>query len=69
MRFVFTIFHTAGKTLHVADALSRAPVRNANADELKTEENLQILVNALMQCLPASKTKVEEIKKLPRTVS
>ena len=30
MRFLFTIFHTAGKNLHVADALSRAPVRNAN---------------------------------------
>ena len=64
MRFSFTIFHTAGKNLHVADALSRAPVRNANADELKTEENLHIFVNALMQCLPASKKKLEEIKRL-----
>ena len=69
IRFVFTIFHTAGKNLHVADALLRAPVRNGNADELKTEENLHILVNAWMQCLPASKKKVEEIKRLLRTVS
>ena len=64
MRFSFTIFHTAGKNLHVADALSRASVRNANADELKTEENLHIFVNPLIQCLPASKKKLEEIKRL-----
>ena len=64
MRFSFTIFHTAGKNLHVADALSRAPVRNANVDGLKTEENLHIFFNALMQCLPASKKRLEELKRL-----
>ena len=63
IRFTFTIFHTAGKNLHVADALSRAQFRDANADKLKTEENLHIFVNALIQCLPASKKKLEEIKK------
>ena len=62
--FSFTIFHTTGKNLHATDALSRVPVRNANADEIKTEENLHIFVNALMQFLPASKKRLEEIKRL-----
>ena len=64
MRFSFTIFHTTGKNLHVTHALSRAPVRNANMDEIKTKENLHIFIKALMQCLPASKKRLEEIKRL-----
>ncbi|GFR65840.1 Pol polyprotein [Elysia marginata] len=63
MRFCFTVIHTAGKNLYVADALSRAPVREADANEVEKEENLHIFVDSLMQGLSPTKKRLEEIKR------
>lgn len=62
--FLCTEMHTAGKNLHVADAVSTAPVREANADEMGNIENLYTYVTALMKGLSTTHNKIQEIKTL-----
>lgn len=63
MRFRFSIAHVPGKDLAIADTLSRAPASGpAAADELFQQE-ANAFVNIVLQHLPASEQRLEEIKK------
>ena len=61
MRFTYSIMYVPGKNLTVADTLSRAPVSISCAedDELRTE--VETFVHVVMQNLPATEQRLEEI--------
>ena len=63
MRYSFTISHVAGKNLITADALSRAPVSKSSYDDELCNE-VQAYVDLLCRNLPASDTRIKEIKQL-----
>uniref|UniRef100_A0A3P8TBN5 ribonuclease H n=1 Tax=Amphiprion percula TaxID=161767 RepID=A0A3P8TBN5_AMPPE len=63
LRFSFEIIHVPGKNLVTADALSRAPVRGPpSADELQLEKEVEVFVDSVVSCLPATEKRLEEIK-------
>ena len=53
MRFQFTISHVAGKALHTADTLSRAPVEAPPNDN--TDKEIECYIQTVSILLPASK--------------
>ena len=61
MRYKYTISHVPGKNLYTADTLSRAPSQSTDSkNELQLETN--VYVDFVMDNLPASETKLEQIK-------
>ena len=61
MRFTFTISHTPGKDLTIADTLSRTPTAIAlNADN-QFIQDVELFVNTVMSCLPATEKRLIEI--------
>ena len=63
MRFTFTISHTPGKDLTIADTLSRAPTHSASiADEQFCQET-EMFVNAITTNLPATEQFLTKIAK------
>uniref|UniRef100_A0A9J7ZHH2 Gypsy retrotransposon integrase-like protein 1 n=1 Tax=Cyprinus carpio carpio TaxID=630221 RepID=A0A9J7ZHH2_CYPCA len=64
LRFSFKIMHVAGKNLITADTLSRAPLEeNPSEADLKREEEVKVCVDHVIQQLPATPTKLAQIKK------
>lgn len=64
LRFTYSIKHVPGKYMYISDALSRAPVSSVTAkDENKSEEN-EMFVQAIMQSLPATDRRLEQIRLL-----
>ena len=62
MQFRFSISHVPGEDLTIADTLSRAPASNpTTADELLHQE-ADAFVNMVVQHLPATERRLEEIK-------
>ena len=62
MRFQFSISHKAGKDLHSADALSRAPISNSSKDDDDFELETQAFVHSIVETLPASQARLDQIK-------
>jgi len=62
MRFNFTISHVPGKLLVIADTLSRAPVEAPSNNDRELAIQSQAFVNLVLQCLPASEQRIEQIK-------
>ncbi|KAG1671242.1 Transposon Ty3-I Gag-Pol polyprotein [Nymphon striatum] len=62
MRFSYEVQHVPGKSLHTADALSRAPVDIQSDDEFNKECEVEAHVNMIMQALPASNARLDEIR-------
>ena len=62
MRFHFTISHVPGKQLTIADTLSRAPSDSPSTTDHTFEQESQIFVNAIIQSLPATKERLQQIK-------
>lgn len=61
MRYSYSIFHTPGKRLYAADALSRKPQgKMGEADEL--EEEIDAYVHMVTSSLPASCHRLKEIR-------
>ncbi len=61
MRFSFDIYHTPGKDLIAADALSRQPLKTEEEGE---NENLAAAhINAVLSCLPVTDERLSEIWK------
>ena len=63
MRYSYTITHVPGKSLTVADTLSRAPLKQSGAqvsDGLMEETN--IYVDYVMENMPASDTYLTELR-------
>ena len=61
VQYSFTISYVAGKNLITADALSRAPVSQSSYDDELCNE-VQAYVDLLCRNLPASDTRIKEIK-------
>ena len=59
MRFDYEIKHVPGKSLHTADALSRAPLKDTvNSDELLQVEEVEFQVSSVISTLPVSNSKL-----------
>ena len=67
MRYNYNIIYTRGKNLLTADALSRAPLPNTEDEEKSLEEEVELHVHTLMQNFPATKGRMEEIKRLQQS--
>ena len=61
MRFNYIVQHIPGKSMIVADTLSRSPLKHTAVD-LKLSEDVAMYVDAVYANLPASKDKFHEIK-------
>ena len=62
MRFKFTISHVLGKSLLVADELSRAPCAEAVDEDLLLQQETAAYVNIVVQNLPATEKQLERIR-------
>ncbi|XP_046855956.1 uncharacterized protein K02A2.6-like [Xenia sp. Carnegie-2017] len=64
MKYSFTIRHIPGKELVVADALSRAPnMKQPTKSDNNLSEDLNIYVAQIVQNIPASERRLEEIRR------
>ena len=63
MRFLFSISHVPGKSLTVADTLSRAPLEEARDCDRLLQEEAAVFVSAVIQSLPATEERLEEIRR------
>lgn len=63
MRFLFSISHVPGKSLTVADTLSRAPLEEARDCDRLLQEEAAVFVSAIIQSLPATEERLEEIRR------
>ena len=61
MRFSYSIYHVPGAELCTADTLSRAPVESTGTLEMESEKEVNAFVNAIIEHLPASEEKLQEI--------
>ena len=62
MRYSFTISHVPGKSLLVADTLSRAPLPNPADMDTSLEQETAAYVSTLVQSLPATEKQLDRIK-------
>ena len=62
LRFTYTIVHIPGKELYTADTLLRAPMVEVK-DEDDLTDKVHAFVNVVMQGVPATETRLEEIKR------
>ncbi|XP_061926289.1 uncharacterized protein K02A2.6-like [Entelurus aequoreus] len=64
LRYDYDIVHVPGKNLITADTLSRAPLQDKmSPGDLELEREVQVFVNAVVSSLPATDTRLEEIKR------
>jgi len=62
MRFQFSIYHVPGKSLIVADMLSRAPLDGVTDSDRTLREDADAFVNLTVQSLPATEHRLENIR-------
>ena len=62
MRFQFSIYHVPGKSLIVADMLSRAPLDGVTDSDRTLQEDADAFVNLTLQSLPATEHRLEDIR-------
>ena len=62
IKFSYQISHIPGKNLIIADALSRAPSPHVSTADYELKMEVDTYVNAIISSLPATDTKLEEIK-------
>ena len=60
MRYDYNIVHVPGKELIIADALSRAPRVSTDGGDL--EQEVDAYVNLILETLPATERRLQEIK-------
>ncbi len=64
LRFSYKIMHIDGKNLITADTLSRAPLKEQLSEaNLKQEEEVKVYIDHVIQQLPATPTKLAQIKR------
>ena len=67
LRFKYTISHVPGKSLVVADTLSRAPVtKHTSEHDKRQNEEIELYVNSVLSEVPASDKRLEEIRERQR---
>ena len=64
MRYSFTISHVPEKSLTVADTLSRVPLEDVRESDRNLHEEADALVNVVIQSLPATEQRLENIRQL-----
>lgn len=63
LRFKYTISHVPGKSLVVADTLSRAPVtKHISEHDNRQNEEIELYVNSVLSEVPARDNCLEEIR-------
>ena len=62
IQYTFSISHVPGKSLPMADTLSRAPAPGGSKDGILSEE-VEAYMDAVFECLPATERRLEEIHK------
>ena len=62
MRFQFSISHVPGKTLVIADALSRAPLLTLSSQDKALQTEATSYVDFVIRYLPATEERIEEIR-------
>ena len=62
MRYHFTISHVPGKSLIIADALSRAPLPDVDFQAQDFNAEVEVYLNIVKQNLPASETQLVNIQ-------
>ena len=62
MQFSFTISHVPGKSLLVADALSRTPCSDPIDEDTLLQQKMAVYVNTVVQSLPATERQLERIR-------
>ena len=62
MRYSFSISHVPGKSLTVADALSRAPSTDQQQEDLDFQREADFYVSNILRYIPATEQRVAEIK-------
>ena len=63
MRYSYQIVHVPGKDLTTADTLSRAPLhRSLTKDEKQLNEDLNLSVSHIVECLPTTERRLQEIR-------
>ncbi|XP_056114034.1 uncharacterized protein K02A2.6-like [Rhinichthys klamathensis goyatoka] len=68
MKFAFDIVHVPGKSLITADTLSRAPVGHTlTQEEKENEAEVKVFVDAVIQSLPATETRLKVIQEKQKT--
>ena len=63
MRYQYIISHVAGKDLCTADTLSRAPTSDVDKQFNHFQQEITSYVNLIVDQLPATKTRMQEIRK------
>ena len=67
LRFKYTISHVPGKSLVVADTLSRAPVtKHISEQDNRQNEEIELYVNSVLSEVPASDKRLQEIRERQR---
>ena len=63
MRFTYSTSYVPGKSLYIADTLSRAPLaRPLNREEEKLEADVQSYVDSIVKYLPATEDRLEDFR-------
>ncbi|XP_033730104.1 uncharacterized protein K02A2.6-like [Pecten maximus] len=63
MRYDYDINHVPGKLLYIADALSRAPLRQSEPPEEESfHQEVEAYVDSILMNVPASEARLEEIR-------
>ena len=64
MRFSYNVYHVPGKQICTADTLSRAPSAETDKADTKLQTKVNAFVNIVMENLPATAGRLQEIKSL-----
>ena len=69
LKFKYTISHVPGKSLVVADTLTRARVtKHKSEHDDRQKEEIELYVNSVLSEIPASDKRLEEIRERQREV-
>ena len=63
LRFQYSIFHSPGKSLYLADTLSRAPINGEEEATILAAMEVEEFVNVAIQSLPAGDERLEAYRK------
>ena len=66
-RFEYEIVHVPGKSLVMADTLSRAPIHRSDTDTSDLQEEAEYLMEMCVNSLPANSHRLEEFSKAQKT--
>jgi hypothetical protein len=69
LKYSFTAEHVKGSNMEDADALSRAPTQKPNQDDEIAEQETTTHVNTVIENMPATNTKLDQIRELSKNDS